>query len=464
MVIRESMSTLRLSRSQLALLTLRKAWHDLALRWKDWRDGTHKTAQLLALLVASFVAMLVLDRIILRITSLRRYGLPVLERRKGVHRWDYEKLLEEGARRYPNTPYILAYSGYEYIVYPSSSFDEIKRLPASQASMIEWFTHVFFQGWRFLGYESSSLYKAIGVDLARAVPSRVQERQQHAHMAFEAVAGACLEWKPLPLFQSAIDIIAMTNATGLVGPKLGMDQRWLKAVQRFVIAIMGAILACHAIPSIIRPVISPLAFAPAWGLYYYMKRLLGPVVEQDLRKHRAAREAGSSRNEAAQGKSDGSFPMTEWLMTRYKAEEATPGQIAHDLIVASFESTPSMAGTLYMLLSELIIRPELVEELREELAQHMVDGRLPQTHLGELRKLDSVMRESARINPFGYCTFHPHPKIGNPAYDEYSGPLPENTAADPAVHRPKTPNWIFDLCRRLPYWNIQSLVGASREV
>jgi hypothetical protein len=410
MVIREAMSTLRLSRSELALLTLRKAWHDSRFGWKDWRDDTHTAVQLLALVVASFVAMLVLDRAILRITSLRRHGFPVLERPKGVHRWDYEKLLKEGARRYPNTPYILAYSGYEYVVYPSSSFDEIKRLPASQASMIEWFTHVFFQGWRFLGYESSSLYKAIGVDLARAVPSRVQQRQQHAHMAFEVVAGACSEWKPLPLFQSAIDIIAMTNATGLVGPKLGMDQRWLKALQRFVIAIMGAIFTCHATPSLIRPAVSPFAFAPAWGLYYYMRRLLGPVVEQDLRRHQAMLGVGGRSNEAAQRRSDGGFPMTKWLMARYKAEEATPGQIAHDLIVASFESTPSMAGTLYMLLSELVIRPDLVEELREELALHMVDGRLPQTTLGELRKLDSVMRESARINPFGYCASHPIPQ------------------------------------------------------
>jgi cytochrome P450 len=141
-----------------------------------------------------------------------------------------------------------------------------------------------------------------------------------------------------------------------------------------------------------------------------MRRLLGPVVEEDLRRHQAVAGAGSIRNEAAQRRSDAGFPMTEWLMARYKAEEATPGQIAHDLIVASFESTPSMAGTLFMLLSELVIRPEVVEELREELALHMVDGRLPQTTLGELKKLDSVMRESARINPFGYRTSHPIPQ------------------------------------------------------
>ncbi|KAH6627320.1 cytochrome P450 [Chaetomium tenue] len=401
-VIRESMAMLRLSRSELALLTIRKAWHDVRMGWQGWENHPSKTIQFVVLAVAAFSALIVLDKVILRFTSIRRHGLPVLERPKGVHRWDYAALLKEGARRYPDSPYILAYSGYEYVVYPSSSFDEVKRLPASQASMIEWFTHVFFQGWRFLGYESSSLYKTIGVDLARAVPSQVQERQQHARRAFELAVGPCSEWKTLPLFQTSIDLIAITNATGLVGPKLGMDFRWLKAIQRFVIAIMGAIFASHAVPSIIRLVVSPIVFTPAWCFYYYMKWLLRPIIRNELRSHGSVVDNGDKTFIPA--KADGSFPMTKWLLSRYKPDEATPGQVAHDLIVASFESTPSMAGTLYMILSELVIRPALIEELRAEVSHNMVDGRLPRTSLGELKKLDSVMRESSRVNPFGYLT------------------------------------------------------------
>ncbi|KAK3296558.1 cytochrome P450 [Chaetomium fimeti] len=406
MVIRESMSTLRLSRSELALLTIRKSWHDVKLGWQDWRDHPSRSIQLAVLTMAVFGAVVILDKIILQFTSLRRYGLPVLKRPKGVHRWDYAALLQEGARRYPDTPYILTYSGYEYIVYPSSSFDEIKRLPASQASMIEWFTHVFFQGWRFLGHESSSLYKTVGVDLTRAVPSYVQERQQHARRAFELVTGPCSDWKPFALFQTAMDLIAITNATGLVGPELGIDQRWRKAVQRFVMAMMGAIFASHAVPGIIRRAISPIVFTPAWCLYYYMSRLLLPIIRDELGTHKPDQDDTKSGMAPLEAKADGTrnFPMIKWLMARYKVEEATPRQVAHDLIVASFESTPSMAGTLYMILSELVIRPALIEEIRDELSRNMVDGRLPQTNLGELKKLDSVMRESSRVNPFGYLT------------------------------------------------------------
>lgn len=58
-------------------------------------------------------------------------------------------------------------------------------------------------------------------------------------------------------------------------------------------------------------------------------------------------------------------------------------------------------------MAELLIRPEVVDELRDEIGSVMVDGHLPQLYLGELKKLDSFMRESARFNPHGYSRFHP---------------------------------------------------------
>ncbi|KAI9374539.1 cytochrome P450 [Aspergillus egyptiacus] len=82
-------------------------------------------------------------------------------------------------------------------------------------------------------------------------------------------------------------------------------------------------------------------------------------------------------------------------MTRYKPKEATLSQLLQDYVTVSFESTPSSTAALHLILMELATRPELVEILRQEIREVMVDGKLPKTHLTELRKMDSVMRESA---------------------------------------------------------------------
>lgn len=58
-------------------------------------------------------------------------------------------------------------------------------------------------------------------------------------------------------------------------------------------------------------------------------------------------------------------------------------------------------------------RPALVEELRTELEEVLVDGLLPQSQLGELKKMDSFMRECSRFNPFGFSTYNrPHIFLG----------------------------------------------------
>lgn len=135
-----------------------------------------------------------------------------------MHKWDYQALLREGARLYPSSPYIITYSGYEYVVYPSASFDEIKRLPAATASMIEWFTSVYFQGWWFLGHDNSALHKMIAVDLTRAVSSSTRERQDQTRKSFNnALRLDSGTWKLIPLSSTLMDIVAGANAPSIVG-------------------------------------------------------------------------------------------------------------------------------------------------------------------------------------------------------------------------------------------------------
>jgi hypothetical protein len=390
-VIRKTMSELRLNRYELCLLTIRKVCHDI-LQWA--KEPTPLFWCLAA--IVSLVVVLAIDETIGRVFSpSRRLGIPIVKRPIGAHRWDYEAILDKAAQEHPKSPFTIAYSGYEFIVYPSSFFDEVKRLPSSQASMLDYFTHVFFQGWRFLGSDASTLYKTIGIDLNRAIPDYVHGRQDDAEVAVAEALGSCVQEKSVPLFATCQNIVAITNARGLVGPELGADPRWTTAVQRFPMAIMIAVFASHAVPRVLRPLVAVPFFLPAWILYWYMQWLLHPTITKALQQ----RENGQGEDQSPS--SYQGFPIVSWLMKRYKQEEQTAQQIIHDLIAASFESTASMAGTLYFILAELSLRPELVCELRQEILDHTdKNGRLPLTQLDELKKLDSVMRESSRVNPF----------------------------------------------------------------
>ncbi|KAF7540692.1 hypothetical protein G7054_g1182 [Neopestalotiopsis clavispora] len=399
---------LRLTKTQILGLFIRKTWLDIQNSWID----ASVTARVLFSIFLSLVVVFVADSVRARHTSLTRRGFPLLERPKGQRRWDFQAKMQEGCRQFPKSPYIIKYGGFEQIVYPSSSYNEVKTVPVSDASLMEYFAHCFFEGWHFLGREIGALHGALGVDLARSLPSRVADREDIARRAFDQVVGPCREWKSIRLYGSVQKLVAMTNAPALLGPELGTDKRWLNTFDMFIYSLMFALLTLNPVPHKLRPVFKYISFGPNWLLYQRLKRLARPTVETHLREYDLANKAESTSRRSDKSK----HHLGGWLAARYKADELEPDRLAHDFIVTMFESMPTTTCTLYFILSELVLRPELADDLRAEVTASLNDGQLPSSQLGELRKMDSFIREATRTNIFSYRKFyapldHAHPPL-----------------------------------------------------
>lgn len=189
-----------------------------------------------------------------------------------------------------------------------------------------------------------------------------------------------------------------TGATGLVGEPLSRDKRWLRAVRLLPIAAgIGVYFSC-LFPRLLRPAAATVFYFPALLVYKYMSYLLRPTIEQAMREHYPTAN-GSAKGSA---KGEKKISLVHMLMGRYKQGEFRYDQLVKDIITATFESTPTTAVSLYWMLTELLQRPDLADELREEISGVLQDGKLPATPLTELPKLDSFMRESARVNTFHY--------------------------------------------------------------
>jgi gliotoxin biosynthesis cytochrome P450 monooxygenase len=369
-VLHGSMSALRLSKRELVFLSIRKFFYEIRIFLEDpkqsWQEFS-SIVQICIIILSVFLVAVTIDKVRAYFRSLRRLGLPVLKAPKGVHRWDYEAMLKLGSRLYPDTPYIVSYVGYEYVVYPSFCFDEVKRLTPSKASAVNWFTEVMFQGWQFLGRDSSALHKTLAVDLPRALPGRVQQCQAEAKVACETALGASTEWKAFRLFSTMSQIVVTSNSVGLAGPELGRNKKWQSSVQKLPMTVMVAIFICHSVPKVLRPFVALFALLPAKALCSYMTRLVHPIASVDFEKYIEASD--EKEQEFIEEKLVNHFPMAKWLLSRYLPEERTLDQVKHDFILASFHSTPSISATLYCMMSELVVRPGLVQELRQELSE-----------------------------------------------------------------------------------------------
>lgn len=398
-VMQGALAPLNLTKTQIARLFIQQLWREASPTARVAAGSIF----LLSIFTLAYVS--VIERHFL---SLRRLGLPfhkMQPKSKTVGSYDYKDMLQEGARLYPNQPYLTSYAGDEFVVFPSTFFDEVKRLPQSQASMVGYMNMKTFRGFKFLGRHGPPMTKTVGVDISRSITLKVNKRQQQAREACEATIGPVPEWKEFPIFWTLQDIIIRTVQTGLVGEKLGNDPRWLRTVNYFPMAIMAAIWLLNLVPRILRPLFSSILFLPAAGFHWYMGVLLRPMVKEQVRKFKlAAAESDEKKQELLRASAEKDLPITSWLLNRYKPDEREVNNVIADIIAMSFEATPSSAGAIYYILTELLMLPEFMDELRDELRQVMTpDGKLPLTHLGELKKLDSVMRESARVNPISYC-------------------------------------------------------------
>ncbi|KAI9708161.1 MAG: hypothetical protein M1820_004115 [Bogoriella megaspora] len=381
-IIRQSFAPLRLTRWQITKLFAAQVHRDFPVMAK-------------LVLVLAAVLLFWVASVVTRPKKLERLlKLPVISGSRTV-RHDFVDIIEEGHQKYPDTPYVVNVAGLQYVVYPGSFFDEIKRLSEQEASAQEFFYQLIYGKWTHVGAETESLWKTIAVDLARSIPIKIPAKQKDARIAFDKFIGYCPQWKGITLFDAFMNIVAMTNACSFVGREVGTGE-WAKAVQRLPMATYVAVMSLSWLPRLLRPVFQPLLLLPALIVEWNMRRILKPVIQNDIDDY----ERALDKKEVLRPKAEGKLPYTQWLISRYKTGEWSPYQLATDHILTSFESTASTSSTLYNIIMDLAVRPDLQDELRREVQEVLVDGSLPSTHLKELRKMDSVMRETFRVNPF----------------------------------------------------------------
>jgi cytochrome P450 len=259
--------------------------------------------------------------------------------------------------------------------------------------------------------------------------------------------GYCPDEKSFNVFDVMMKVVALTNGASFVGREVA-GGRWHELVAQLPMTVYFAVIILTWTPRLFRPFLEPLFFLPHFKVQRDMRRILEPIIKQDLDEWSKT----DDKKEQLKVKEGQRLPYHKWLISRYGPGEATPRQLATDQIVTAFESTISTALTIYYILFQLASRPELQDELRQEITDNTTDGQLPSTSLTELRKMDSVMRESFRVNPFALCKLPASPSYfvvltTNPN----SLTLPHHSQAPAALYRSQAARGHHLLRRRAPH-------------
>lgn len=175
------------------------------------------------------------------------------------------------------------------------------------------------------------------------------------------------------------------------------NEEFLDTVTSYSLNIFETVAVLQALPVFMRPFVAQ--FLPSYKrlmkqLKYAHEEIFIPLIEKRV-------VAGKAGDPGYKKPDD----FLQWMLDLVDNEQdVDPRFFAHhflQLMGLAVSHTTSMAMT--HIIYDLAMMPEYLEPLRDEIHDALLDGweNATQTSLHELKRLDSFMRESQRLNPPG---------------------------------------------------------------
>ncbi|KAI0015313.1 cytochrome P450 [Xylariomycetidae sp. FL0641] len=261
------------------------------------------------------------------------------------------------------------------------------------------------------------------------IPSQLtRELDAHTPAIAEEIAEACgdlwsahQDWEECPLWQTCFRLVARITNRTLCGPPLCRDENYLRNLERQSVAVFGGAMLISITPKPFRWGVGRLV---RWWSLFYTSKITGicaPHVQKRLDESMRLNLDTHKENDKPP---DGLQLIINETMARAEPTQMTVELITERLLITNNVSIQNVAFTLRNLILNLATSdPALgyVDQLRVECRKAYSDAGNVWTleSVRGMKLLDSAVRESMRVSPFGSFAiartvrplvpcFHPH--------------------------------------------------------
>ncbi|KAI1176314.1 cytochrome P450 [Nemania sp. FL0916] len=297
---------------------------------------------------------------------------------------------------FPNSPYVLPVPTGRLVILPPTLIDELRLLPESTLSSKEHHYRHFLGRWTSMGTPAPELRAALTIDLQRNVQKVIEAARGEVDYAFNQNMPPCEDWTSVSVFPTLLRISALLIERTWVGLPLSRQEDWIKATTTYMTDVAKAAAAIKAWPPALRPFIAPLLreVKSLKSNRSDVIRMIKPLIQDQFRRGSIEKHDLPAGGE-----------LFTWIIQRYKGT-ITAEKVARDELMATFSSLYTVAATFTQAVFDLAARPEYVEPLRDEIAMILAEDPelIQKTSLLKLKKMDSFIKESQRMNPIGLTT------------------------------------------------------------
>ncbi|GBF67140.1 ent-kaurene oxidase P450 [Trichophyton mentagrophytes] len=310
-------------------------------------------------------------------------------------------IIRGGYSKYKDSMFKISRNDADILVISNKYVDELRNLPEEELSGIEAHirnllgsistTHVML--------ETNLHTRVLQTKLTPALGLIFDDMKDELNFALETELPECKDkWVPISINHLMLRLLARVSARIFVGRANCRNEEWLSASIDYTENIFITVMTLRMMPRYLHPFVAPL-LPWYWRIRSNLataKRFIGPII-------RERREAEARQGKDYQKHED----LLQWMMDGANEKESNPDMIAHIELLLTLASihTSSMASSNVMY--DLCAHPEYFEPLREEmLSARREDGGWRKTTLTKLRKLDSFLKESQRMNPPSQLAFN----------------------------------------------------------
>ncbi|KAI9369508.1 cytochrome P450 [Aspergillus egyptiacus] len=304
-------------------------------------------------------------------------------------------LIYEGYNKYKDVPFCILKVDADLIVLPAKYLSEIRSLSHTMLSLVDaQFDSICGEYTNILNdsfLPAHTVSKKLTPAMTRIIPKVIDELKY----AWKTEVPECNDnWVPVTLYDMVLKLINRSTSRIIVGDQLCRNEEWLSTVVKYTQNIGIIIMFLRPIPTFLRPFVAKLLPSVR-----YLKKTLDHV-KKDIFVPMITERRQAEANDPSHRKPD---DFMQWMMdTADNDYDKKPENIAHGLMIIMalavlHTSTMLITQGLY----DLLIHPEYLEPLRDEAIEKLEGGWADATmsRFASLRRLDSFLRESQRLNP-----------------------------------------------------------------
>ncbi|KAA8569824.1 hypothetical protein EYC84_002167 [Monilinia fructicola] len=311
---------------------------------------------------------------------------------------DLRSALITGYNQCPDTPFLLPTAAHPTIILPIKYINEIKSLPPNKISFLEEFRDRYYGHYTAFAnnVEGDAVTASVKVDLTQSIARALENMQPETELAFATEMPKTTEWRDITLYPIILRIVAKVSGRVMVGEPLCRNEKWIEISTTYTRdTFLGgrAVWARHPLFRPIYALYSP-ELKKVRQHYTDAAEFLRPIFNQRFKE---------MEQEGFEKPQD----MIQWMIDNSgkNAKDATfQGRCQLLIAFAALHTTSGLLGNVIL---DLAARPKYIEALREELDANLPEGaQITKQILTKLRKMDSFLKESQRMNPLNLVTMN----------------------------------------------------------